>query len=397
MPRTPGTADVVWLSLGPAVVQGFSRLAYALILPAMRADLGWSYTQAGSLNTANAVGYLVGSLVSFYLIAAVGGRKLFVWSMFATAITLTLSGVLRSFEALLILRFSVGAFGAMATIPGAVLASSLFSGSPGRSATAIAIYYAGGGAGIVLSGVTLPFLFASGASWPTSWIAMGAVSLVVSFLCMWFVAPSASGGGARATATWRKRPYLPIMIGYFLFGLGYVAHITFIIAWMRDHGSSPAAVAVTWGALGLTTVLSTKIWGRPLAAWRGGRPMAASTITLTVGAILPLFSTALPVMIASAILFGSALFTVPASVAAYSRKWLPPQQWGKFVAGFTVVFAVGQIIGPTLTGFLSDATGSLFSGLAFSAGTLVVGALIALFQVDPSGDSHDAASRKPLG
>ena len=378
-------------------MQGFSRLAYALILPAMRADLGWSYTQAGSLNTTNAVGYLAGSLVSFYLIAAVGGRKLFVWGMFATAITLTLSGVLRSFEALLVLRFSVGAVGAMATISGAVLATSLFPGSPARAAAAITIYYAGGGIGIVLSGVMLPLLFASGATWPSSWIAMGAVALIISLLCMWFVAPAPGGGGTRASGTWRKRPFVPLLIGFFLFGLGYVAHITFIIAWMRDHGSGPGEVAATWGALGLTTVLSARIWRHPLAAWRGGRPMAASTLTLAAGAFLPLFSTALPVMIVSAILFGSALFTVPATVAAYSRKWLAPQQWGKFVAGFTVVFAVGQIIGPTLTGLLSDATGSLFSGLAFSAATLLIGALIALFQVDPSGDSHDAASTKPLG
>ena len=31
------------------------RFAYALILPAMRDDLAWSYTQAGALNTINAV------------------------------------------------------------------------------------------------------------------------------------------------------------------------------------------------------------------------------------------------------------------------------------------------------------------------------------------------------
>ena len=64
----------VWLSLGPAVSNGFARFAYALILPAMRADLDWSYTQAGSMNSVNALGYLAGSLVAFYTIAAVGAR-----------------------------------------------------------------------------------------------------------------------------------------------------------------------------------------------------------------------------------------------------------------------------------------------------------------------------------
>jgi len=44
------------LALGPAVSNGFSRFAYGLVLPAMRDDLGWSYTEAGGINTANALG-----------------------------------------------------------------------------------------------------------------------------------------------------------------------------------------------------------------------------------------------------------------------------------------------------------------------------------------------------
>ena len=50
-------ALVAALSLGPAVSNSFARFAYALMLPAMRADLGLNYSQAGSLNTANAIGH----------------------------------------------------------------------------------------------------------------------------------------------------------------------------------------------------------------------------------------------------------------------------------------------------------------------------------------------------
>jgi predicted MFS family arabinose efflux permease len=53
---------VAALSLGPAVSNSFARFAYALMLPAMRADLGLNYSQAGALNTANAIGYLGGAL-----------------------------------------------------------------------------------------------------------------------------------------------------------------------------------------------------------------------------------------------------------------------------------------------------------------------------------------------
>lgn len=52
------------LSLGAAVSLGITRFAYALLLPPMRADLGWSYTLAGAMNTVNALGYLLGALLT---------------------------------------------------------------------------------------------------------------------------------------------------------------------------------------------------------------------------------------------------------------------------------------------------------------------------------------------
>ena len=62
--RAEGTRDLApfWvplgLSIGPLVALGLARFAYALLLPAMRTSLDWSYVQAGAMNTANAGGYL---------------------------------------------------------------------------------------------------------------------------------------------------------------------------------------------------------------------------------------------------------------------------------------------------------------------------------------------------
>jgi hypothetical protein len=47
------------LSLGTAAAVGLARFAYALLLPAMKADLEWSYALAGGMNAANAAGYLL--------------------------------------------------------------------------------------------------------------------------------------------------------------------------------------------------------------------------------------------------------------------------------------------------------------------------------------------------
>jgi MFS family permease len=375
----------VWLSLGPAVSNGFARFAYALILPAMRSDLNWSYTQAGSMNSINALGYLAGSLLAFYTIAAVGARRMFIAGMYATAAALAWSGFAAGFDTLAALRFAAGVSGAVVFIAGGALAAALFPDDPRRAAGAIAIYFAGGGIGIVLPGITLPWLFAHSGNhaWPAAWIAMGAVGLLISVVCTLVVRRAARGGARTAHVPWKIRAFAPLLASYFLFGVGYIAYMTFIIAWMRDHGAGPGAVAATWGALGLATVLSPRLWRHALATWSGGRATAASIFTLTVGAMLPLVSTAPPLMIGSAILFGCALFIVPASVTAYAKKWLPVELWGKSVAGLTITFSTGQILGPILTGALSDATGSLFAGLMLSAGVLLTAAAAALRQTDP--------------
>jgi MFS family permease len=120
--------------------------------------------------------------------------------------------------------------------------------------------------------------------------------------------------------------------------------------------------------------------------------MAASLAVVALGAALPLVQTSLPMMMLSALLFGGAFFIPPAIGTAVFRKGLPPAAWGKAVAGFTLVFATGQIVGPVLTGALSDATGSLFAGLALSAVILVVAALVALAQKDVrNADAHSSA------
>lgn len=65
----------VALSLAAAVSLGVTRFAYGLLLPPMRADLQWSYTLAGAMNTANALGYLAGALLSPALLRRVGVWK----------------------------------------------------------------------------------------------------------------------------------------------------------------------------------------------------------------------------------------------------------------------------------------------------------------------------------
>jgi nitrate/nitrite transporter NarK len=84
-------------------------------------------------------------------------------------------------------------------------------------------------------------------------------------------------------------------------------------------------------------------------------------------------------MLLSAICFGSFLSVVSATTAL-ARRYLPTGAWSAGITLFTIVFAAGQSIGLLISGWLSDNAGGLQIGLAWSAGVLVLGSLLALQQ-----------------
>jgi len=63
------------------------------------------------------------------------------------------------------------------------------------------------------------------------------------------------------------------------------------------------------------------------------------------------------------------------------RHNLPRSAWPTGIASFTVVFAAGQIVGPSLVGWVADSVGGgLRSGLLVSGAVLALAALVATRQ-----------------
>ncbi len=372
------------LSFGPAVSNSFSRFAYALILPAMRSDLEWSYSQAGSINTVNALGYLVGALLTRALVTRLGNRLLFGWGMVITSMAIAATGFVRDFDALMTVRVLAGVGGAAVFICGGALSGNIFPKRPQLATTTIAIYFAGGGLGLMLSGVALPLLLEAqgSASWPLAWRGMGYASLLLTVAAAWAAWRIAEPGRMPGEARWELRPFAAELASYALFALGYIGYMTFVIAWMRVNGASTASVIAVWFVLGLATLLAPLVWRKPAQHWPGGRPLAAVMAVLTAGAALPLVSTHPAAMLLSAALFGLAMFSAPSSIGSFIKRALPSPAWGSAIATFTAVFAAGQIAGPVAIGWLADRSGSLQVGLAASAAVLAVGAALALAQRD---------------
>lgn len=389
---------VLGLALGVCVSNGFARFAYGLILPAMREDQGWTYAEAGWINTANALGYLAGALLTLALIKRLPATRLFVIGMIGTSASLFLSGLTENFALLTLWRITAGIAGAPVFISGGLLAARLFP-DPQRTALAIALYFGGGGIGMVLSGATLPMLFAvqGAAAWPLSWIALGLASgvfTVLSILAARHLDKSTPTDAVTHDTT--SMPMrLPVrrmsfaLVGYGFFATGYIVYVTFLVAWMRDIDAGPGLVSLTWIVIGLGIIVSPFVWRRVLARFDNGVPLALATAVTALGTLLPLGLSGTFGLIISAALFGVAVFIAPASVTAFSRKNLTPELQGSAVALFTTVFAVGQTIGPVAAGAIGDEFGTIEQGLLAAGVVLAIGAVVALGQapLDDSGPS----------
>jgi len=78
--------------MAAAVSLGMTRFAYALLLPPMRDDLLWSYTLAGAMNTFNAVGYLVGALLTPMVLRRLGAVRVLIWGSLAATVFMAMTG-----------------------------------------------------------------------------------------------------------------------------------------------------------------------------------------------------------------------------------------------------------------------------------------------------------------
>jgi predicted MFS family arabinose efflux permease len=383
-PRPAGTSlwIVAGLAMGPAVALGLARFAYALLLPTMRADLSWTYANAGAMNTANAAGYLAGALIAAPIIRRFGVKQIFFRSMVATALGVGASGLTSQFTALLCLRVLAGLMGALAFVAGGSMTAAV-SGSAARAPLALGIYFAGGGLGVAMSALSIPLLLDT-VGWRGGWLVLGGLALAASLIALPALrrAPLPADQSPMAKeSSWSPRKMSLELVGYILFGAGYIAYATFIIAQLRANSDfSAREITFFWAFLGAAAIIGVFVWGPILSRLKGGRGAAAVIGVVTLGAALPLMSNSRPIAYLSALLFGGSFLSTITAVTSFARRAAPPEAWTKAIAALTIAFGIGQCVGPILSGYLSDGPDGVRTGLQVSAAILLASAVVTAFQ-----------------
>ena len=383
----------ICISMAAAVSLGMTRFAYALLLPPMREDLSWSYTLAGAMNTFNALGYLVGALFTPFILRRLGAVRVLIWGALAATLFMALTGFLTDTAALLFQRFLAGVSSAAVFVSGGLLAARLGAQSPAQSGLLLGVYYGGTGWGIVLSAFMVPASLGWALShdvlhaWSWSWWVLAGLCLFLTVLMSliqkplnrWAPeTPSASAitnSRQQSLKAWQQWSFA--LIAYGCFGVGYIGYMTFVVALLREQGASAEQVTLFYSLLGLAVVVSSRVWASLLNRYRGGQALSILNMLLSVATVIPAITSAWPMMLLSGFIFGVVFLSLVASTTAMVKHNLPPDQWASGISAFTVIFALGQIIGPVVVGWIADGPGGLQRGLVFSSMALLLGACLA--------------------
>jgi predicted MFS family arabinose efflux permease len=334
------------------------------------------------MNTANAAGYLAGALIAAPVARRFGVKRTFLAGIVVTALGIGASGMTSRFTALMSLRVLAGLMGALAFVAGGSMTATV-GGPAARAPVALGIYFAGGGLGVAMSALCVPLLLDT-VGWRGGWLVLGGLAFTASLIALPALLraplPAEQSPTAREPA-WSPRSIAIELIGYVLFGAGYIAYATFIIAQLRDNSHfMPREIAFFWACLGCAAIGGVFVWGPLLARLKGGLGAAAVIAAVTLGAALPLLSSGRAIAYLSALIFGGSFLSTITAVTSFARRAAPAEAWTRAIAALTVAFGIGQCVGPILSGYLSDGPAGVRTGLEVSAAILLLSALVIAFQ-----------------
>jgi len=378
---------------------GLGRYAYTMLLPSMQAGLGLSYDRMGYISTANFFGYLLAVVLAPRLIRRYRPRAVIGGGLSLITLALFPVAVCHGFFMPLSLYFLVGMGTGFANIPTMVLVSQWFrSDQRGRAA---GLMIGGNGAAIVLAGILVPLLNRSfGANgWRAGWLLLGIVALTVTILAVWLVRnhPSEKGleplGRARPTSPDHFVPreqkgagLLLVKLGmlYFAFGATFMVYGTFIVTTMvREYGLSEAKAGIYWSWAGVFSLFSGLLFGT--LSDRIGRKLGLALVfaVQTAAYLLAGLMPGSALLMLSIILYGSAVFAIPAIMAAAVGDYLGPNRAAGAFATITIFFAAGQTVGPSLAGVIAKSSGSFASAYLLAAFITASAMIFALFLPKP--------------
>ena len=392
----------VWLVLVFAWTTNFTiRVGFAALLPFVMRDLDLSYTRAGVLAAAFFYAYGFLQLPAGVLGDRFGRRRVLTVGLLVGAAACAFTGLAGSFVTVMLARLLTGgSHASLFSNDRAIIASVT---PPAKMALGQAISFTGPGLGLIL-GLGLGAILAEHFSWRVACWLFALGPLLAAVLVQRFVpasAPARVAGGlmARLRVVLRRRELWVLGASsacaiYVQFVLGTWAPLLF-----REVGVTDTSRAGLYSAVQGVAAVGGLVTGglvADVARRRGVSRRAMMTGSMVTLAIAMLVMAGVLTSRGSPLVLGVVLFL--AAFCVWST-WGPayaligelesgPDLATAFGLCNTVSF-VGAMVGPMVTGWARDVSGSFSAGCLIAAGVSTAGALIALGVRPPAAARSD--------
>ncbi|WP_253251978.1 YbfB/YjiJ family MFS transporter [Janthinobacterium sp. GW458P] len=357
-----------------AIGMGFGRFAFTAIYPHMVAEGVLSLRDGSLAASANYAGYLLGAILAMRARAS-GAHGLCLWSVAGTALCLGVLAMPMPVWLFVAVRGAAGVFSALAMVAASLWL--LVQRGQGRGAP---LLYAGVGAGIAVSAELLVLAARLGLHSAGMWLLLSGVTVLAGLAA----APAIAAGGqappdappqAAAPALASVAPW-PLVLIYGLAGLGYIVTATYlpVLVGAALPGINSAHV---WAVFGLGAAPSCFLWHRLHERLGTRRALRLNLLLQALGVALPVLAPSAAGYLLSAILVGGT-FVGTVTIAMPAAQRAAVKAGTNMMARMTVVYGVGQIIGPVLAGSLYAQSHNFNSALLAAAGALLLAIAVSL-------------------
>ena len=375
MNKTNNVAILILTGIAALTIAvGIGRFSYTPILPYMISELNLTTTEAGLIASSNYLGYLLGSLIPIFPQFPKNIRSIFIYSIFISIISLFAMGLTNTFEIFILIRFIHGVFSAFVLILGTSLIVSHVQ-KKGKIFLGTA-HFSGVGLGMALSAIVVSYLGFLNFTWDELWFSIGILAIMLSFQIIKFT-PIQKAEVKYNLKSKNKTSlgFSLITISYGLYGFGYVAFGTFISTMSRLTPGLEKTEPYVWFVVGVTGIPSVFFWN-----WFGSKigndiGLFLANLILGLGVLFSVLINNEFGIFISCILFGLSFVPITSMCLLEGQKRFS----GSFIVSTAILtfsFSIGQMIGPYLSGLLTDYYGSFFFSMIISGIVLIFGSLL---------------------
>lgn len=340
------------------LAMGIGRFLYTPILPIMQSEGLLTVSTGGILASVHFIGYAMGSLLAARL----------TWSpklvLFASLLAISLSTAAMGLSdrdwVWYGLRWIAGVCSAIVLV---IVSTHFLTRLAAMARTDLqGLVFAGVGCGIALAGLGILAAMVAGIPSGTGWQIFGYASLFVTIVLFTFLLGNTFFTHTRRDTEQTSSPPLNwlIILPYGAMGAGYIIPATYLPVMAREIVSSPLVFGWSWPVFGMAAAISTIVSARLHASVSNRKIWVTSQLIMALGLLVPAVWMDMTAIVIGGVCVGGTFMVITMAGLKEAHRLAGSVGVQKQVAAMTAAFAIGQIVGPALAGWVYNATLSFF-------------------------------------